>query len=420
MAAGYAAAGKTRQKATFELFFRRLPQHRKFILAAGLAQAAEYLLNLRFNEEQIAYLRTLPVMTGAPEQFFQLLAGLRFSGDLFAVPEGTPVFANEPILTVRAPLVEAQIVETYLLASIGFPSMIASKAARVVEAAAGRAVVEFGSRRAHGPEAGLLAARAAYIGGCIGTSNTEAGHRFGVPVYGTSAHSWVQSFPTEQEAFMRLQQLLGPHTVQLIDTYDTLDGARRAAKLGRPLWGVRLDSGNLLELSRATRAILDEAGLHDAKIMASGDLSEHRIAALLSDGAPIDAFGVGTELATSSDQPYLNAVYKLVELETEGIKRYTAKFSADKQTLPGAKQVFRFPTHDMVGCSWECPECDSGNVEALLRPVIIAGKLVEPLPTAEQARQRAAASIPRLPAEPRVEFSSDLLALYEKGLGDTR
>ncbi len=219
------------------------------------------------------------------------------------MPEGTPIFANEPFLTVRAPLIEAQIVETYLLATIGFQSLVATKASRMVEVAGGRAVVDFGTRRAHSPEAGVLAGRASYIGGCIGTSNTETGFRYGIPVFGTAAHSWVQSFESETEAFERLQTLLGDATAYLIDTYDTIEGARTAAALGQPLWGVRLDSGNLVELSREVRKILDDAGLQDAKIMATSDLNEYKILEFAAAGAPIDAFGVGTDLATSADSP---------------------------------------------------------------------------------------------------------------------
>jgi nicotinate phosphoribosyltransferase len=291
-------------------------------------------------------------------------------------------------------------------------------------------VVEFGTRRAHSPEAGLLAGRAAYIGGCIGTSNTEAGYRFGIPVYGTSAHSWVQAFPSELESFRRLQELLGESTVYLVDTYDTLEGTRRAASLGRPLWGVRLDSGNLAELSRQVRGILDAAGLRDAKIMVSGDLNEYRILELVAAGLPIDALGVGTDLATSSDAPNLGAVYKLVELDIAGIKRYTAKFSEDKQTLPGAKQIFRYRDGDMIGCSWECPSCPAGAPpsEALLRPVILGGQLVEPLPSAAEARGRAAEHLSRLPAwcrslhreeqTYRVEYSQELEALARRARAD--
>src|SRR5579872_5774223 len=230
MAAGYFAAGKAGEKATFEFTVRRLPAHRNFLLAAGLPQAVDYLLNLSFTTEEIAYLRDLPQFRHAPPAFFDHLANLRFTGDLFAVPEGTPLFAGEPLLTIRAPIVEAQLPETYLLSAITFQSLIATKAARCATAA----------------EARVLGARAAYIGGCSATSNTLAGFRYGIPVSGTSAHSWVMSFPCEMEAFRKLQRVLGEATVQLLDTYDTVEGARHAASLGKPLWGVRLDSGDLL------------------------------------------------------------------------------------------------------------------------------------------------------------------------------
>ena len=435
MAAGYHQAGKAEETATFELSIRRLPQNRNFVIVAGLAQVVEYLLdvrfsgedidyllNLRFTEEEIAYLKGLRQFSRVGEDFFDALRAFRFTGDLFAVPEGTPMFAGEPVLNVRAPLIEAQIPETCLLSSIAYQTLVATKAARIVETAAGRGVVEFGTRRAHSPQAGVLAGRAAYIGGCIGTSNTLAGRRFSIPVYGTAAHSWVQAFEDEAQSFRQLQELLGEATIYIVDTYDTLEGTRQAAKLGKPLWGIRLDSGDLLELSRASRQILNDAGLADAKIMASGDLDEYKIRQLVEAGAPIDAFGVGTELATSADAPNLGVVYKLVELESNGTRRYTAKFSEDKITLPGAKQVFRYPGHDVIACSWECPCCDeqAEPEEALLRPVLLGGKLVEPLPSAAEARDQAAEALARLPAacrrldspEPyRVEHSRALLEL---------
>lgn len=398
MAAGFVAAGKHRDTATFELFARRLPPNRNYLVAAGLAQAIEYLSTLRFTDEEIGYLRGLPQFALAPQEFFSLLAALRFTGDVFAVPEGTPVFPGEPLLTVRAPLVEAQIVETYLLATISFQTMIASKAARLTAAAQGRGVIEFGTRRAHSPAAGTLAARAAYIGGCLGSSNTEAGFRFGIPVYGTAAHSWVQSFPREEDAFRALQALLGASTVHLIDTYNTHEGARCAARVGAPLWGVRIDSGDLLALSREVRAILDAAGLPTAKIMVSGDLTEGRVRELAAANAPIDALGVGTDLATSGDAPNLGAVYKLVEIKSSGERRHTFKRSAEKATLPGAKQVFRYADRDVIGCSWECIGCDeSPSVQALLRPVMLQGAIVNSLPSAEEARVRAASAIAALP-----------------------
>jgi nicotinate phosphoribosyltransferase len=426
MAAGYFEAGKTGERATFELFVRRLPANRNFILAAGLQQVVEYLLALRFTSEEIDYLRGLPQFAHTGPGFFDMLAGLRFTGDLFAVPEGTPMFAGEPFLTLRAPLVEAQIAETYLLSMIGFQSMIATKAARVVKAALGRSVVEFGTRRAHSPEAGVLAGRAAYIGGCGGTSNTESGMRFGIPVFGTASHSWVMSFAHEREAFEKLQRLLGENTVYLIDSYDTIEGARRAAALGRPLWGVRLDSGNLVELAPAVRQILDAAGLPEAKIMVTGDLNEYKIHELVAARAPIDVFGVGTELATSADAPSLGVVYKLVELEQDGKARYTLKLSEDKATLPGAKQIFRYADRDVLARSSECPSCPEGAepAEALLHPVIIGGQLVETLRSSAEIRAHAAESLGRLPgpchslfsAEGcwRVEISAELDCLYER------
>lgn len=418
MAAGYFQAAKTTEVATFEFTIRRLPANRNFVIAAGLPQAVEYLLNLRFTDEDVFYLRGLPQFRHAPSDFFDYLRVFRFTGDLFAVPEGTPLFAGEPVLCLRAPIIEAQIPETYLLSAISFPTLIASKAARCVAAAEGRSVVEFGTRRAHTPEAGTLGARAAYIGGCSGTSNALAGMRFGIPVSGTSAHAWVMSFACEMQAFRRLQCTLGESTVQLLDTYDSIEGARHAAKLGGPMWGVRIDSGDLGALSRQVRSILDDAGRRDAKIMATGDLDEYKIRELVQAGSPIDAFGVGTQLATSADAPSLSAVYKMVELNIGGIRRFTAKYSDHKGSLPGAKQVFRDEARDVIARSGEC-----GRGEALMRPVILGGHLVEPLPTLEESRIRAAESMAKFPpamrgleaAEPwPVIYSRELRELIER------
>jgi nicotinate phosphoribosyltransferase len=418
MAAGYFDTGKSEEVAAFEMAVRRLPARRNYVVAAGIPQVVDYLLNLSFTAEEIDYLRGLAQFRNASPAFFDYLGRLRFTGDLFAVAEGTPLFAGEPMLTIRAPIAEAQIPETYVLSAVSFATLVASKAARMVEAGGGRPVVEFGTRRAQTPEAGVLGARAAYIGGCAGTSNTLAGFRYGIPVMGTAAHSWVMAFAGEAEAFRQLQRVLGDATIQLIDTYDTLEGARRAAQTGRPLWGVRLDSGDLPELSRQVRGILDQAGLTDARIMASGDLDELKIRDLVRAGAPIDVFGVGTELATSADAPSLATTYKMVELDIHGIKRFTAKFSEDKVSFPGAKQLFRDLARDVVARSGEC-----GRGEALLRPVILGGRLVEPLPTLEQARQRAAECIAKLPpalrelevAEPwPVIYSRELRALIDQ------
>jgi len=372
MAAGYFAAGKAADRATFELFVRRLPPGREFLVFAGLDQALDYLESLRFAPEQIEWLRSLAQFSRTPPEFWDYLAEFRFTGEVYAPREGTPMYANEPLLTVRAPLIEAQIVETFLLSTIGFQTLIATKAAIVVAAAQGRPVIEFGSRRAHSPQAGLYAARAAYIGGCAGTSNAEAGIRFGVPVFGTAAHSWVLSFDSEREAFERLQTLLGDRCTYLIDTHDTLAGARLAVSLGAPLAGVRLDSGDLVSLSIRVREILDEGGFPHAKIMATNELDERKIRDILERGAKIDAFGVGSSLATSSDAPSLGAVYKLVEIESRGVKRYPAKHTPEKQTVAGAKQVFRYADFDLIGLAMDCIPLP-GECRALLEPAMAGG-----------------------------------------------
>ena len=400
MAAGYFAAGKQHEIGTFEFTIRRLPRNRDFVVAAGLHRAVDYLLNLSFDADEITWLRNLPNFRHTPSDFWDYLADFRFTGDVFAVPEGTVLYAGQPVMNIRAPLIEGQLPETYLLSAVSFEMLIASKAVRLAHAAGGRNVYDYGTRRAHTPEAGVLGARAAYIGGCAGTSNTLAGYRYGIPVVGTAAHSWVMAFESETEAFRELQTLLGDQTVQLVDTYDPLEGARTAARLGKPLWGVRIDSGDFFVLSRQIRKILDSAGLHDTKIIASGDLDEVRIAAIVEDGAPIDAFGVGTELATSADAPSMGSIYKLVEIERAGQTRYTAKHSAEKGTVPGAKQLFRYPDYDLLALHDECAE----GAEALLQPVILDGRLLEPLPSLKEIRQRV-----KWPSGPRSMKRSEAL-----------
>jgi nicotinate phosphoribosyltransferase len=409
MAAGFFQSGKSADIGTFELFVRRFPPNRDILVSAGLPQAIEYLLDLSFTAEEIDYLRGLPPFRHVARAFWDYLARFRFTGDVFAVPEGTPFFPGEPIVRVRAPLIEAQIPETYLLSIISFQSLIATKAVRVVEAAAGRPVIEFGTRRAHSPEAGVLAGRASYIGGCAGTSNIEAGFRYGIPVYGTSAHSWVMAFEDEERAFRELRKLLGEGTTYLVDTYDTVGATRTAAALGGPIWGVRLDSGDMTALSREVRRVLNDAGLPDARIMVSGDMNENRIRDMIAQAACVDAFGVGTELATSSDSPNLSAVYKMVEIETHGVTRYTAKFSAEKATLPGAKQVFRYPDRDRVG---RAAEMDSGV--PLLEPVIVGGRPAKNLPDPRAAREHCATELRSVRPGRRIEYSEQLQALAEQ------
>jgi nicotinate phosphoribosyltransferase len=385
--------------ASFELFVRSLPAERGFLLAAGLEQALDHLESVRFQDDDIAYLRKQPVFGHISPEFFDYLKGFHFTGEVWAVPEGTPVFGEEPLLRVTAPIIEAQIVETFLLSMLTFQTTIASKAARVVRAAQGRRIVEFGSRRAHGPEAGVLAARAAYVAGCAGTSNVEAGQRYGIPIFGTLAHSFVMAYTDEEEAFRKFHQLFPEHSVLLVDTYDTLAAVDTVIRNDLRPTAIRLDSGDLVELSRQARERLDRAGLKETKIFASGDLDEYVIADLLARGAPIDAFGVGTALSTSKDAPALGGVYKLVDLEAGGNISYRAKFSAQKATYPGRKQVFRFSDsngtlrEDVIACENE--EFDDGK--PLLHCVMRRGVRVEPSPDIQSVQQHAAEELKSIP-----------------------
>src|SRR5688572_27017173 len=330
MMAGYYVTGVT-APATFELYVRDLPPNRSFLIAAGLEQALAYLEDLHFSADDIAHVRSLPGLERVPAAFFDdYLRRFRFSGEVWAIEEGTPVFPPAPMLRITAPIPEAQLVETALLAHIGFQTSVASRTARVIEAAAGRTVVDFGARRAHGLEAGLLAARAAFLAGCEATSNVDAGRRFGIPVSGTMAHSWVMAFPDELTAFRSYEGVFGD-TVLLIDTYDTEQAARAIAASGLAPRAVRLDSGDLIAVSRRVRAILDAGGLRATAIFASSDLHEERISEIVAAGAPIDGFGVGGALSTVSDAPALGAIYKLVEIERGGVNVPIMKLSPGKQ-----------------------------------------------------------------------------------------
>jgi nicotinate phosphoribosyltransferase len=385
-------------RATFELFVRQLPSARAYLVAAGIDSALEYLETLHFTEEDIRFLRNQPAFQTVSDSFFDYLRTFRFTGDVQAVEEGTLIFAEEPILQVTAPAPEAQVVETYLLSVINFETLVASKAARVVSAARGRGVLEFGTRRAHGPEAGVRAARVAYVGGCIATSNVLAGYRYAIPLAGTAAHSWTQMFPTERESFEALLETFPERAILLIDTYDSLTGAETAAALGRKVPGVRLDSGDLLEKSRRVREILDRRGLTDTKIVASGDLNEYKIEELVSQGAPIDIFGVGTDLATSRDVPALSVVYKLVEVERGGRVEVKTKFSEQKIYSPGRKQVFRFSRegqfhYDLIGCADE----QYADASPLLGTVMKGGRRLASPPPLAQVRASTLANLERLP-----------------------
>lgn len=423
MAAAY-FENKFEANATFELFVRSLPNGRGYLVFGGLEQALDFLEQVRFKPHEVDYIRRHPMFQHVSDAFFDYLRDFHFTGEVWAIREGTPVFGQEPLIRVTAPIIEAQLIETFLLNSVAFPTMIATKAARLVEAAQGRAVVEFGTRRAHGAQAGLLAARASYIGGCIGTSNVEAGYHYGIPTYGTVAHSFVMSYGDEEEAFRRFCDLYPEESILLIDTYDTKRAVEKIIAMGLRPKGVRLDSGNLAEQSRIVRDMLDSAGLHDTRIFASGDLDEFIVTRMLAQQAPIDFFAVGTALVTSRDAPSLGAVYKLAELEQDGETRYAAKFSEDKITYPGKKQVFRFSDQggcyerDIIGCEGE----HYADAQPLLERFMRNGKRLAPAPSLNEVRQHAAQSLKRLPSKYRelkdapsypARFSDDLNRLLD-------
>jgi len=388
--------------ATFELSCRSLPPERNYLVACGLRQIVDYLLNLRFSDEDISFLKDLPVMKDIPGEFFESLKTFRFSGDVWAMPEGEIYFAGEPVMQVTAPIIEAQIVETYLLSMMNIQSLVATKASRVVQAAGGinseRKVVDFGSRRAHGPQAGVFAARAAYLAGCAGTSNVYAGRGFDIPLYGTIAHSWVESFVEEDEAFEKYADGFPENLVLLVDTYDTLEAVKRVTQASYKdrVKAVRLDSGDLKQLSRESRRILDGAGMKDVRIIASGNLNEDKIDRLCRAGAPINVFGVGTEMVVSRDCPALDLTYKLMEVtDGQGNTRCTLKKSPEKQTLPGRKQVYRREengkmTGDIIAFFDEPPP---PKIRPLLQSVIEKGSLSGDLPGLKESRQYLARQI---------------------------
>ena len=391
MAAGYVQS-RFDARATFELFVRHLPRNRNYLVAAGIEQALDFLENVHFSADEISYVRSLPTFQNVESGFFDFLKGFRFAGDVWAMPEGTVFFPGEPVLRVTAPIAEAQLVETSLLSIIHFQTLIASKAARVTGTAQGRSVVEFGSRRAHGIEAGIFAARAAFIAGCTGTSNTYAGHCFGIPVYGTQAHSWIMAHDDEAEAFSSFLDVFPRQSTLLVDTYDVRQALEKIIVLGRRPDGVRLDSGDVLADSKWVRHRLDQVGWKDVQIFVSGDLDEQRIESLLRNGAPIDGFGVGTAVSTSADAPNLGVIYKLAEVEMDQRVRGTAKFSADKRTYPGRKQVFRRAdeqgvySSDVIALENEA----FPSTQPLLAPVMRDGRRLDTMKQDPKAALRAA------------------------------
>jgi nicotinate phosphoribosyltransferase len=423
MAAGYFETG-LEARATFELFVRHLPPRRNYLVAAGLEQALEYLESVDFSPDEVAYLRQHRHFRRIHEDFFSYLAKFRFTGDVWAMPEGTLTFPGEPIMRLTAPIIEAQILETYLLATLGYQTMVASKAARIFTAARGRQVVDFSARRAHGGPASLLSARASVIGGCEGTSNTLAGQRLGIDTYGTQAHSWVMAHEDESEAFAHFLDTFPAGAVLLVDTYDVRSAVKKIIAMSRKPAGIRLDSGNLITDSRWTRRELDRAGWSDVKIFASGDLDEYRIANLLGNGAAIDAFGVGSALGTPADAPHLSLIYKLVEVERGGKVREAAKFSQAKVTYPGRKQVFRHsrPSGEFESDKIALDDEPANGAQPLLIQVMREGRRVAPPESMVALRERCIAGLTCLPERLRridrvatfsVRYSKRLEAMLE-------
>ncbi len=405
MAAAFHGEGRD-ELATFELFVRRLPPERDFLIACGIETALERLAGFTYGDDEVAFLREQRVFD---ESFLARLRGLRFTGEVRAVDEGEMVFAGEPLVSLTAPIVEAQLVETLLLNTIGFETMVATKAARVALAAEGRAFVDFSARRDHGADAALLAARATYVGGASATSMVEAGRRYGIPLSGTMAHSYVMAHRDELAAFTAFLERYGPRAVLLVDTYDVVEGAHQAVaamrQAGVAAGGVRIDSGDLDRVARQVRTVLDQGGFRSVRVLASGDLDEDRVARLVTSGAPIDAFGVGTRLGTSADAPYLGVVYKLVE--HGGSPR--AKTSPGKATLPGRKQVWRASGRDVLALA---AEDRPGGARPLLAPRWRDGHRIGPVPQLDDARTRCAAALAEWPGSgPAVELSPALLAL---------
>jgi nicotinate phosphoribosyltransferase len=402
--------------ATFSLFVRHLPTDRGYLVAAGLEDVLDYLESFAFVPDELDYLRSTGLFS---DRLLEQLRTLHFSGAVRALPEGTIFFPDEPILEVTAPIIEAQLVETVIINEIQLQTMIASKAARCVTVAGGRRLVDFALRRTQGPETGLKVARASYLAGFDATSNVLAGQRYGIPVAGTMAHSYVQAFGEEIDAFRAYARAYPEAAVLLLDTYDTTEGARRAAVVGQELAerghrlrGVRLDSGDFVVLSRAVRTILDEAGLRDTIVFASGNLDEYAVERLMAAGAPIDGFGVGTRMGVSADAPYLELAYKLVSYAG----RATLKLSADKATRPGPKQIWRSyaPSGDIVQADWLAlaDEPGPGEGKPLLVEVMQGGRRTTAPDPLDRIREHSLANLAALPPGTRSLRDPDSFPVY--------
>ena len=432
MVGGYFVTGKKDQWANFDYFFRNVPDDGGFCIAAGLEQIIEYIENIGFTEDDISYLKTLGIF---PDDVLEYLRKLRFTGNLYAVSEGTPIFPHEPIIRVSAPLPEAQFIESALLNIMNFQTLIATKAARICIAAEGNPIVDFGLRRAHGPDAAIGAARASFIGGATGTSNTLAGKILGIPVKGTIAHSWIESFPSELEAFRAYAKVYPKGCLLLVDTYNTIrSGVPNAIKVGRELRdsgegqliGIRLDSGDLAYLSKNSRRMLDQNGFKETKIIASSDLDEWLIESLKKQGAEIDTWGVGTRLVTSYSCPALGGVYKLTAIAENGkmVPKIKRSDNPEKITNPGVKKLVRFYDEsdmmrgDVLFLEDESPNPDKPTRayhpmfphiykayppeferEELFVPVFVNGKRVYDGPPLSEIQENTKRNIDRLASE---------------------
>ena len=463
MGNGYFKNGYKDRITYFDVFFRRVPDGGGFAIAAGLEQLIEYIENLHFSPEDIAYLRGRKLFD---EEFLTYLENFRFTGDIYAIPEGTPVFPREPLVTVRAPAIEAQLIETFTLLTVNHQSLIATKANRIVRAARGRTVLEFGSRRAQGADAAIVGARAAYIGGCHGTACAISDEQFGVPAGGTMAHAWVQMFDTEYDAFKTYCEIYPTNATLLVDTYDTLrSGVPNAIRafdevlkpLGITKCGIRLDSGDIAYLSRKAREMLDEAGWPECKITVSNSLDERLITELLLQGAKIDSFGVGERLITAKSDPVFGGVYKLCAVEDDDgniIPKIKISENVGKITNPGFKKVYRFferengmaeadyicmhdetvdDTKPLEICDpsarWKRKTMENFKAQELLVPVFKKGKLVYELPTLDEIRRRCAYEVSTLwpevkrfdfPHQYYVDLSEKLMSLKDEMLDAKR
>jgi len=393
-------------RATFSLYVRNYPPLRNYFVAAGLEDVLHELEAFSFSEEELAYLEKTGLFKG---DFISFLSGLRFSGEVHAMPEGTIFFSNEPVLEVTAPIIEAQLLETFLLNKIGFASMVATKAARCIHAAEGRPLIDFSLRRTQEQDAGLMVARSTFMAGFAATSNVLAGKIYDIPISGTMAHSYVTAFNSEEEAFRAYSRTFPDNSIFLIDTFDTLEGARRAAAVaaemkreGKAIIGVRIDSGDMVDLSRKARHIFDEAGLPEVKIFASGGFDEYKIARTIAQGARIDAFGVGTKVGVSADAPYLNVIYKMVRFNGRDVR----KLSPGKVTLAGAKQVFRrldpdgFLLEDTIGLRDDRLD----GASPLLEKVMENGTCLKPHPPLPAIREKFKEEFSRLPVTTKSIF----------------